>query len=278
METHTMYTIRLGLLLLMVPLTTHAQEKTLFGLKVDKTPGDPGDYVLCPSRQFFDNAIKNGADKTTFIYYAARLVESDKNQTTVKNLAGRTFSLPSEMVLPIPKGQTAKVGDVLLTWWQTGSGMQRAIVVGGKSKEPVVRYLDIKLDNPSGAGKREDRLKPDSFVVLSKPWQLGTTLRIKDTKRPNTLLHGQIVALDNQRVLIKGWNGKLSTHERAHAIPVPIVPQLAANDAIQISLFGSFKPATVVKVDKRIGRVFAKYQFGRQDKEAAFAFGDVYAE
>ncbi len=84
--------------------------------------------------------------------------------------------------------------------------------------------------------------------------------------------------MDEESVLVRGWGGKLSVHRRKTAHPVPVVPTLKPNDAVQVSLFGSFKPATVLKVDKSIGRVFAKYQFGRKEKEAAFAFGDIHAE
>ena len=253
-------------------------DKPLFNVKVGKMTAAKGDFVLCPSRQFFDAAVEKGIDKTTFIYYAAKMLEPGTEQSTVRNLAGRQFSLPNQMIVPIPQGQKTKVGDILLSWWQSGSGMQRAIVVGGTETEPIVRYLDIKLDNPSGAGKKEGKLKPNSFYVLSKPWQIGSTVRIAGVKRPSVQLYGQLLAMDKDNVLVRGWAGKLSVHPRKDAQPLPIVPKVKSNDAIQIALFGSFKPATVLRVEPEIGRVFAKYQFGRKDKEAAFAFGDVYAE
>jgi len=257
---------------------TETINKPLFKLKTAELTAKKGDFVLCPSRQFYDAALKKGVDKTTFIYYAATLLEVGAKQSTVKSLSGSEYSLPNQLIVSIRSGQKAKVGDILLTWWQSGSGMQRAIVVGGTETEPIVRYLDIKLDSPSGAGKKDDKLKPNSFYVLSKPWQIGSTLRIKDAKRPKVQLYGKLLAMDKQSVLVQGWGGKLSLHARAKAHPVPIVPSLKPHDAIQVSLFGSFKPATVIHVDEKIGRVFAKYQLGRTDKEASFAFGDVYAE
>lgn len=271
-------TIAASLITLHCAKARETVDKPLFGLNSAKPTAKKGEFVLCPSRQFYESAVEKGVDKTTFIYYAATMMEPGDQQSTLKNLAGRTFSLPNEMIISIPSGQKSKVGDILLTWWQNGSGMQRSIVVGGSATQPIVRYLDIKLDNPSDAGKKEEKLKPDSFCVLKNEWQIGTTVRAQDPKQPEVQLHGQLLAMDEDRVLIRNWTGKLSVHPRKLTQPLPIVPNLNPNDAVQVALFGSFKPATVRRVDKSIGRVFATYQFARKEKEAAFAFGDVYSE
>lgn len=254
-------------------LNAQAQDSPLFEIEAIKPTAKPGDYVLCPSRQFFDNAVEKGVDKTTFIYYAAKLVESNDTTSTVKNLAGRTFSLPNQMIISIPQAQKAKKGDIVLTWWQKGSGMQRAIVVGGTESEPVVRYLDIKLTNPSGAGKRDETLRPNSFAVLSKPWQVGTTVQIRKGK---PVKHGQLLAVSDKAVLVREFAGKIGCYPRETAKPLPIVPDLKENGAALAALYGTFKPVTVVKVDPAIGRVFAKFEFGRKPREEAFAFGDIY--
>ena len=258
---------------MLLQASAQAQDKPLFDIQVSKPTAQAGDYVLCPSRQFYDNAVQKGVNKTTFIYYAATLVEANETTSTVKNLAGRTFSLPNQMIVPIPKEQTAKKHDIVLTWWQKGSGMQRAIVVGGSETEPVVRYLDIKLTNPSGAGKREEKLRPNSFVVLNQPWQVGTTVAIKDSGR---VKHGQLLAVSKEMVLVKEFAGKLGCYPRKSAKPLPIVPVLEKNGAAQAALYGSFKPVTVTRVDAEIGRVFATFEFGRKPREEAFSFGDIF--
>lgn len=258
---------------ILLQLTAQAQDKPLFDIRVNKPTAQPGDYLLCPSRQFYDNAVEKGVGKTTFIYYAATLIEANDKSTTVRNLAGRTFSLPNQMIVSIPKGQAAKKGDIVLTWWQKGSGMQRAIVVGGSKKEPIVRYLDVKLTNPSGVGKREEKLRPNSFFVLNQPWQIGTTVSIKDGNRAK---HGQLVAVSKDAVLVKEFAGKLGCYPRKNAKPLPIVPELEKDGAAQAALYGTFKPVTVTRVDHEIGRVFATFELGRKPREEAFSFGDIF--
>ena len=259
--------------LLLTGLGNAQENKPLFDIQVEQPSSGAGDYVLCPSRQFYEKAIKDGADKTTFVYYAAKLVQSNGQFSTVKNLAGRTFTLPNQLIVPLPKGQQAKRGDIVLTWWQKGSGMQRAIVVGGSKAEPVVRYLGIKYDNPSGAGKREEKLRPDSFCVLMKPWQIGTTVSVEAGRMQR---FGQLLAISNNKILVREFAGKLKCYPRSKAKPVPITPELQPNAAAQAAVFGSFKPVTVKKIDADIGRVFATFQFGRKEREEAFSFGDIF--
>lgn len=274
MQTTKTIMLLAALATLLVTGTANGQEnKPLFDIQVQRPDAEVGDYVLCPSRQFYDRAVKAGPAKSTFVYYAATLVESNEQHSKVKNLAGRTFTLPNQLVVAIPNEQNANKGDIVLTWWQKGSGMQRAIVVGGTKTEPVVRYLDIKYDNPSGAGKREEALRPNSFYVLTKPWQIGTTVSVEQGRMQR---HGQLLALSEDKVLIREFAGKLNCYPRRKAKPVPISPDLQPNAAAQAAVFGSFKPVTVTKIDAEIGRVFAAFQFGRKEREIAFAFGDIF--
>ncbi len=253
--------------------STSNNSGSLFPIVVAQPTAKPGELVLCPSRQFYDSAVEKGVDKTTFIYYAAKMIEVGNVESKVTNLAGRTFLIPNQLIISIPPHQKCNTGDVILTWWQTGSGMQRAIVVGGSETEPIVRYLDISLDNPSGAGKREDTLKPGSFYVLNKEWQIGSAVAIDSGRQTR---HGLLLATSDQHVLVREFAGKLKCYERTKARPVPIVPDVEKGEIAMASLYGSFKPVTVTKVDSKIGRVFATFQLGRKDQEKVFAFGDVF--
>ena len=148
-----------------------------FGLGAAPTTARPGDFVVCPPREWIDKVLETGKPELqTFILYGARMVEPGPAESRVKSLTGKEMMIPNYLVVPIHRGQSAVPGDILLTVWQSGSGMQRAIVVeGGTPTEPMVRYLDIALDNPSGAGERADRCKPDTFHKLTDAWQVGTS-------------------------------------------------------------------------------------------------------
>lgn len=121
-------------------------QQALFPIESQRQSTEPGQYVLCPSIQFYESAIEKGADKTTFIYYAAKMVKPEAEVSTVRNLAGRDFSLPNQLIIPIPNGRTASVGDILVSWRQSGSGIQRCIVVGGTKTEKAFAFGQIRAE------------------------------------------------------------------------------------------------------------------------------------
>ena len=56
-----------------------------------------------------------------------------RHQAYVNRATAITFcgALPNLYLVPIPGGQKARVGDRLLTYWQSGSGTQRAGATNG---------------------------------------------------------------------------------------------------------------------------------------------------
>ena len=73
----------------------------------------------------------------------------DKQNSEIQFISERK-KVPNAYIVAIPPKQTAKKGDIILTWWQSGSGMNRAIVIDDTdASTPVVRYLDIDFNNPA---------------------------------------------------------------------------------------------------------------------------------
>ena len=109
---------------------------------VKECAASDGEFVLSPSRAFLDDAFaKEG--KTMMIWYQNIMAKSDINESTIKQISGEV-QIPNSLIIPIPAGATAKKGDIILTTWQSGSGMQRAIVTDDTDPSaPVVHYLDI---------------------------------------------------------------------------------------------------------------------------------------
>ena len=79
------------------------------------------------------------------IWYTQEMVEPGEEMSEIKFMSEQK-KVPNAYIVPIPAGQTAKKGDILLTWWQCGSGLQRAYVTDAADpKAPTVRYLDLGL-------------------------------------------------------------------------------------------------------------------------------------
>ena len=235
-----------------------------------------GEYVIAPSYNWIKDAAEKGADSTSFIWYVQKMATPDKGFSEVQFLQERK-KIPNAYIISIPPGGKAKKGDVILTWWQTGSGMNRAIVVDDKEPAtPIVKYLDIDYDNPAKSrdgvtpiGKMDEKIVPDSFFVV-KEWDPGTTVAIQDGAN---LKKGVVIRVAGDKVLVLENVGKMKVYPKSACKPVPVIPQVKEGDRVQVPFVGTFKDATVSKVDAAIGRVFVKFD-GMND-EKAIPFGDV---
>ncbi len=264
--------------------STVVEEK---GLEAGMTPFDfpkvdiqasKGDYVLIPGYKMWQNSLADeDPTKETYIFYTGKMLNTGDVESEIEFTFDGNQKMPNSMMIPIPAGQTAEVGDIVLTWWQTGSAMQRAIVTDASNpKEPVVRYLDLKYDNPSkdsesgkSIGQTDYPLKPNSFVKITDGWQAGNMIAAKDGDKMNSV---QIIREAEGKVLTLGFAGKIKVYNKSDCTPVPIIPDLKKGDKVQAVFVGGFGEYEVSKVDKKIGRVFVK-QF---DKDVAVPYGQVY--
>ena len=245
-----------------------------FDYPIVETTAKNGDYVIAPSRNWIDDAFEKGADKVTFIYYGAWMVEPGPGESKIKTLPGSEAIIPNSMLIPIRSGETAEKGDIILTTWQSGSGMERAIVVGGTTTEPEVLYLDMDYDNPAGIAQKKDTLKPNTFHKLSGgKLEVGGVVAVK--KDNGDYIRVIATNITGDKVLTIGFAGKMAVYKKANCYTLPIRPDLKKGDKVFIPFVGTFQEATVEKVNKDIGRVFTKNSWGNK---AAIAYGDVTTE
>ncbi len=242
-----------------------------------ETTAKTGEVVLVPSYNWLQEATVKGADKVTMIWYQQTLEKPDKEMSEVKFMSD-TKKVPNAYIVPIPAGQKAKKGDILLTWWQSGSGMQRAIVVNDANPaEPIVRYLDLDYDNPAkskdgktGIGQMEEQLKPNTFVKINAPFDVGSIVAIQDgaDQKP-----AQVIRVAGDKVFVNGFAGKISVVDKSRCTPFPLVSNAKVGEKVKAVWVSSLKEGTVTKVDAAIGRVFIKFE--NDPKENAVSFGEV---
>lgn len=241
------------------------------------TTAKANEVVLCPSFNWIEDATTKGPDKVTFIFYNQKMIAPGDVESEVEFLSPGKRKVSNAYVIPIPAGQTAKVGDIVLTWWQSGSGMQRAIIVEASDpSEPTVRYLDLDYDNPAKSrdgkttiGQMDEKLKPNSFVKINNVWEPGTVVAVNDGASKKK---AQVIRVAGDKVLAMGFAGSLKAYDKSACTPVPVKPGVKAGDKVKAPIYGSFQNVTVTNVDGRNGRVFVKPETG---DEKAIAFGDV---
>lgn len=242
-----------------------------------ETTAKAGEVVLVPSYNWLQEANIKGTDKTTMIWYSQTMEMPDKEMSQVKFMSD-TKKVPNAYIIPIPAGQKAKKGDVVLTWWQSGSGMQRAIVVDDANpSEPTVRYLDLDYDNPAKSrdgkttiGQMDEKLKPNSFVKINAPMEPGTSVAVQDGAK---MKHAIVIRAEGDKVFVKEFAGKTAVYDKSRCTPVPITPDVKVGDTVKGVWVGSFENGTVTKIDALNGRVFINFDVDK--KEKAVAFGNV---
>lgn len=224
-----------------------------------------GDYVLVPGYKSWKSKLeKEDVTKETFIFYTAKMSKTGDLESELKFTFDGKQKMPNSMIIPLASGQTAAKGDIVLTWWQTGSGMQRAIVTDASNPaEPVVRYLDLDFDNPAkdsksgkSIGQTDYTLKPNSFVKITDEWQAGNMIAAVD--KTWGYVTAQIVRVEGDKVLTIGFAGKMNVFSKADCVPMPIKPAVKKGDKVQVVGTSSFVEGVVVSVDANIGRVFVK--------------------
>jgi len=242
-----------------------------------ETTAKAGEVVLVPSYLWLQQANVYGVDKTTMIWYSQAMATPDKEMSEVKFMS-ETKKVPNAYIVAIAPGGTVKNGDILLTWWQSGSGMQRAIVTDDAAPtEPVVLYLDLDYDNPAkskdgktGIGQMEEKLKPNTFVKINAPFEPGTMVAVQDGAEQKS---AQVIRVAGDKVFVNGFAGRIAVVEKSRCTPFPLTSAAKVGDKVKAVWVNSLKEGTVTKVDPKIGRVFIKFDV--DGKERAVAFGEV---
>jgi hypothetical protein len=231
-----------------------------------------GQFVLSPNATMLERAIDNGRN-SGFIYYGGHLVEIGDSESSVRSLAGRTFSIPNALILPVEVDQRTEVGEIVLGRWESGSGMRRAIVVGGSPEAPLVRYLDRPYEEDKADAQKTDSFKPGRFMALTEAWQPGTTLACNKGGQRE---HGVLVHLHEERLLGLFHAGRLEPRARSECLGLPPRPDVAEGQRVHVpGPTGGFLEGTVQRVEADIGRVWVAYSFARRERVMAFSIVDV---
>jgi hypothetical protein len=232
----------------------------------------PGDMVLAPPRPWLDNAIERGVEEQPFVFFRAELLEPGKRGSVVKTPSGRIEQIPNALLIPIRKGEQVRPGQVVLTTWQSGTGLQRAMVVkGGTPESPNVHYLDLQYKHPSGIGKETERLAPNTFHRLEKPGEPGTSVACREGE-----LHRHYIVIHTgaTRLIGLGFAGRLRVIPRAACVSLEVTPHID-DTPLFVPVMGVFQQARVRHYEEELGRVFVRYSHGGEDAEDVFGIVNV---
>lgn len=224
---------------------------------------EAGQTVLSPFT-YYPSSVEKGEPlrEAVLIFYDTTVKEVGQEKS-VLNKYGGVEEMPNALIIPLPQGAKAKKGDVVLTWWQSGSGLQRAVVVDDKNpKEPKVCYLDLRWpDNPESPQLEEKRkgetLKPGTFAVIKDgQWQSGAQVAIK---RDSEWLKATLIHVEGNRVLVLGFGSKIESYDKSDVRLIPFKEKIKVGDKVWASWVNYYRPGYIVtEVDNLTGHVFVK--------------------
>lgn len=245
----------------------------------DAINAQTGDYVLSPSVNWQRDATTQGTEKVNFIFYNQTIAEVGNEYSKIDFMSEKGVEIPNYMIIPIPQNQKTKKGDIILTWWQSGSGMQRAIVTDATNpSEPKVNYIDIDWNNPAKnngipIGQMEEKIKPNTFYVLTDLWQPGTCVA---AKKGNDYALATIVKVSGDKVLTIGFAGFMKVYSKSECIPIPNKISVNVGDEVYAPWVGKFVKTKVEKIDGKFGRIHCDDPYS--DKPLIVPFGTVLKE
>lgn len=222
-----------------------------------------GQTVLSPYT-YYPEALKEGKSpkEAVLIFYDTTVKNVGEEKSVLATYNGEV-EIPNALIIPLPNNTKAKKGDILLTWWQSGSGLQRAIVVDDSNPlEPKVCYLDLRWpdspDMPQVAEKKKgESLKPSTFAVIKdKTWQSGAQVAIH---KDNEWLAGTLIHAEGNKVLVLGFGSKIEAYDKADVRIIPFKEKIKMGDEVWATWVNTYRPGYVVThVDNEAGRVYVK--------------------
>jgi hypothetical protein len=241
------------------------------------TTAKEGEYVLVPMQKSMLEAGQKSLDESAMVWYSQKMVKPGAEKSEIEFSNKEKHEVPNPYIIAIPAGGKAKKGDLVLTWWQTGSGMQRAIVIDDADPaEPVVRYLDMDYVESASNGKtppsqKDEKLKPNSFKVLNGELEAGSMIAVNVNNRPRP---GQILNVSGDKVFVRHFAGKIAVYGKSEIKTVPLKPKLKAGDKVSAVYIADYKDAVVKKVDEKIGRIWVTFP-DIPNSDRVVSFGNI---
>lgn len=227
------------------------------------TTAKKDEYVLVPSADTLAAAVKDGGENSSFIFYSATMVEPGEVESVVKDFMGE-YTMPNSLIVPVPSGESVETGDVVLTWWQSGSGLIKGIVEQGGTA-PTVRYLDTFLTE-------SEVLTTDSFHKLSETLEPGISVAVNEGGEYS---HAVVINVAGDKVLVMGWAGMMEVVKKSDVKIIPPTIEVAVGDVIMAPVIGTYQEVTVTAVDAGIGQVTASYEWAGEQSEDIFVMNEI---
>lgn len=244
-----------------------------------------GDFVLSPNGKDIMKLLEVQEGKAkeyegSLMYHSRTIVSSKPKSSVIKGIM-ENEDIDHRFIIPIPKGQKAKKGDIILTWGQSDKkntgytpNLTRAIVTDDSNpSQPKVSFLPF-MGLPSLNKTVDVTLAENSFMVLKDDFVVGNVVHTEGKYGPACFY---IRAIADDKLLLGSLSGHISVKSKSECKLMNFKPtNLKAGDKVQFELT-ALENGTVKEVNADKGMVTISYEpyKGKPAKTTYVPFGLV---
>jgi hypothetical protein len=256
---------------------TKALEKGKFPFEfpvVEKINAAKGDHVFAVNMRLVLNDYNEGKSKIMTQYLTATIEEAGDKESKV--MSATPYNVPNSGIVVIPKGQTAKVGDIVAGKWAVN--LMRGIVTNASNpKAPKVTFIGLEWDNPAkaedkktGIGQYEYTLKENEFMVISKDFDPGSCCVVKKDNSWNLM---DVFNVQGDMVMGTVFL-EFTAVKKSDCIAIPLKGNFKVGDQVYAPWVGKMSGGKITKIDSKMGRITVKFD-DKVKGEKTVSFGQV---
>ena len=241
---------------------------------VEKISAAAGDNVFAVNMKLVTNDYNAGKKSFGTQYLLYTLSEPGEKESKVKFVSDEV--VPNSGIVVIPKGQTAKVGDIVAGKWAVN--LTRGIVTNASNpKAPKVTFIGLSWDNPAkaedkktGIGQFEYTLKENEFMVISKDFDPGTSCAVK---KDGAWKYMNVFKAEGDMVMGTIFV-EFTAVKKSDCVAIPLKSNFKVGDSVYAPWVGSMSKGKITNVNAKMGRYTVKFDEGSKG-ENVVSFGDV---
>lgn len=249
-------------------------EATQSGLHYEfpSTPpsAEPGTFVFVPMASSLER-LTSGSQKKADDFRPRELVKTGPETSTIKDR--EEYEAPNSLIFPCQPDAKVAVGDIVLGNPQYGS-MEVAIVTDAADPtKPTVHFFKPVFGGAKPEGdKFVGQLEAGKFRVISSELDPGSRALYPEGEAKG---YGLVIKTEGDRVLLEKFGGELAAFDKSEVTPLPVKPGVKEGDKVQAPFGKGMDPATVTKVDEKIGRVSVTFDGREGQGESVFCYTQI---
>ncbi|MGE0491315.1 MAG: hypothetical protein AB7S38_19050 [Vulcanimicrobiota bacterium] len=230
----------------------------------------PGDLVFAPSDKEINDMLKMGK-KNPRGFRDRKMVKPGPETSTVED-EGKSWEVPNSLVISLSKDAKAKKGDIVLSFPKYDDMTRGMVIDAADPTKPKVHFFKPVYGSNKPEGDQFNQpVEPGTFRVVHDGVETGVKVLHPDGSEKGL---GQVINVSGDKVLVSTFGGDVAVFDKSDVEPLPLHPKLKAGDKVQAPFAKGVRPATITKVDDKIGRVWLTFE-NAGTAEGCFSYGEI---